>query len=170
MCFPTGCGRRIGYVQPTATLRGKYQYNNIMYMAADLVVGAASGGTWEEFVQQRIFAPLGMTGANFRSVDAEAAVVGHCVHYRVVWENGDGDIDLFTDFMRSLPAPPRGPITAAVARGSAVFNAINCDTCHVPTMIQALTAPENKSVATATMPRIENRRTASNCSLSHAGV
>ncbi len=65
--------RRIGYVQPTVQLRAKYQYNNIMFMAAGLVVGALTGGTWEEFVQARIFDPLGMTGANFRSEDAERA-------------------------------------------------------------------------------------------------
>lgn len=65
--------RRIGYVQPTAQLRARYQYNNIMFMAAGLVVGAVTGGTWEKFVRARIFEPLEMHGANFRSEEAERA-------------------------------------------------------------------------------------------------
>lgn len=55
-------------------LREVQQHNNIMYMAAGLVVGAVTDGTWEEFVQTRIFDALEMTGANFRSEDAERAL------------------------------------------------------------------------------------------------
>jgi len=48
-----------------------------------------------------------------------------------VGEDDANDIDAFTLFMRSLKAPPRGPITAAVTAGQTVFNAIGCATCHV---------------------------------------
>jgi CxxC motif-containing protein (DUF1111 family) len=45
-------------------------------------------------------------------------------------EDDAGDVDVFTLFMRSLKAPPRGPITAQVTRGQANFNAAGCVTCH----------------------------------------
>jgi CxxC motif-containing protein (DUF1111 family) len=45
-------------------------------------------------------------------------------------EDDAGDVFVFTDFMRSLKAPPRGPITAQVTTGQNVFNSIGCATCH----------------------------------------
>lgn len=42
------------------SLRGGYTYQNIMYATAGLVIEAASGQTWEDFMHQRIFDPLGM--------------------------------------------------------------------------------------------------------------
>jgi len=48
-----------------------------------------------------------------------------------VGEDDANDIDAFTLFMRSLKAPPRGPITAAVTAGQTQFNNVGCATCHV---------------------------------------
>ena len=42
------------------------------------------------------------------------------------------DITAFADFMRSTMAPARGPITADVQAGEAVFGTIGCAVCHVP--------------------------------------
>jgi CxxC motif-containing protein (DUF1111 family) len=49
-------------------------------------------------------------------------------------EDDGTDIALFTNFMRSLTAPPRDAVQAATAsaqRGAALFDAIGCATCHV---------------------------------------
>jgi len=48
-----------------------------------------------------------------------------------VGEDDENDIDEFTSFMRSMKAPPRGPITAAVTRGQTNFNNAGCAVCHV---------------------------------------
>jgi CxxC motif-containing protein (DUF1111 family) len=45
-------------------------------------------------------------------------------------EDEGEDVELFTTFMRSLPVPARGPITADVTAGQAIFNNIGCDDCH----------------------------------------
>ena len=45
-------------------------------------------------------------------------------------DDGD-DVEAFTDFMRALRAPARGPITADVTAGSSLFDAIGCAVCHV---------------------------------------
>ena len=52
---------RLRYLEPTAPIRTKYLYNNLMYTAAGQVIEELSGKTWEQFVQQRIFDPLGMS-------------------------------------------------------------------------------------------------------------
>ena len=48
------------YLEPSAALRGRYQYNNLMYVAAGYLAGRLSGGTWEQLLQARLFDPLGM--------------------------------------------------------------------------------------------------------------
>src|SRR5918911_376082 len=45
---------RLRYLEPSKDFRAIWQYQNLMYMAAGVVVEHISGCTWEEFVQQRI--------------------------------------------------------------------------------------------------------------------
>jgi CxxC motif-containing protein (DUF1111 family) len=56
--------------------------------------------------------------------------------------HGDGlaDIDRFARFVRATKAPPRDgalAATAAAVRGSALFDAVGCATCHVRTLATA---------------------------------
>ena len=46
--------------RPAYSFRGGYAYNNNFYAVAGLVVEAASGTPWDEFVRQRILRPLEM--------------------------------------------------------------------------------------------------------------
>ncbi|MCB0526878.1 MAG: serine hydrolase [Saprospiraceae bacterium] len=64
---------RLRYLQPNKSLRTAWQYNNLMFMTAGYLVERISGKTWEAFVQQNIFAPLGMTNSNFSVKDMAAA-------------------------------------------------------------------------------------------------
>jgi CubicO group peptidase (beta-lactamase class C family) len=52
--------RAIAQLRPATSLRSRYAYNNVMYVAAGEVVAAASGRSWDEFVRGRILTPLGM--------------------------------------------------------------------------------------------------------------
>jgi CubicO group peptidase (beta-lactamase class C family) len=52
--------RAAGRAKPTAKLREKYQYQNVMYSAAGEVVARAQGSTWEAVVSNLILKPLGM--------------------------------------------------------------------------------------------------------------
>ncbi|GGK76397.1 serine hydrolase [Rufibacter glacialis] len=52
---------RAKYLKPSYPFRGGYGYSNLMFIAAGEVVAAVSGKTWEQFIQERIFQPLGMT-------------------------------------------------------------------------------------------------------------
>jgi CubicO group peptidase (beta-lactamase class C family) len=56
---------RLRYLEPNKDFRTTWQYQNLMYLTAGYLVGVVAGTTWEEFVQERIIAPLGMRASNF---------------------------------------------------------------------------------------------------------
>lgn len=58
--------KRMRHFKFSASFREKYQYNNLMYYAAGHLVEKIAGQKWETFVQERIFAPLGMVASNFQ--------------------------------------------------------------------------------------------------------
>jgi len=51
---------RVRYMQPSWSFRSKAQYQNIMYLAAGQIIPAITGQSWDDFVQERIFEPMGM--------------------------------------------------------------------------------------------------------------
>jgi len=64
---------RLRYLEPSRQLHAKFQYNNLMFMTAGLLVERASGSTWEQFVRTRILDPLGMKNTNFSVNDSQKA-------------------------------------------------------------------------------------------------
>ena len=57
--------KRLRHLPLSAGFRERYQYNNLMYYVAAHLVERVAGQRWEDFVHERIFAPLGMTASNF---------------------------------------------------------------------------------------------------------
>ncbi len=66
--------------KPTAKLGEKFQYQNIMFVAAGMIEGTVYGSTWFDLVKQRIFQPLGMTRTN-TSVAQTLADPDHSLGY-----------------------------------------------------------------------------------------
>ena len=56
--------RRIRYLKPSSSLRSKFGYQNIMYLAAGEIVPSVAGKSWDDFLRERIFQPLGMTSSS----------------------------------------------------------------------------------------------------------
>lgn len=52
---------KMNMVKPSYSLRSGFIYQNIFYLYAGKVIEKVSGQPWEEFIQKRIFQPLGMT-------------------------------------------------------------------------------------------------------------
>lgn len=50
----------------SATFREKFIYNNLMYYTVAYLVEKLADQKWEDFVQERIFNPLGMVASNFK--------------------------------------------------------------------------------------------------------
>ncbi len=52
---------RLKHLQPSRDLRSAYQYNNLMFMAAGVLVEKLTGKSWEDNLRERVFLPLGMS-------------------------------------------------------------------------------------------------------------
>lgn len=61
--------RRLRFIQPTASFRSAWQYQNVTYALGGTIIERVSGKSWDAFTRERIFAPLGMT-------ESEALVSG----------------------------------------------------------------------------------------------
>lgn len=67
MFFPDGSDFRIDdllssfqYFKPVSAFRTKFDYDNLLYLVAGELIKRTSGMPWEQFIQTRIFDPLGM--------------------------------------------------------------------------------------------------------------
>jgi len=56
--------QRVRHLRPASSFRSGYGYQNIMYLAAGEMLGGLAGGTWDDFLAERLFRPLGMTRSN----------------------------------------------------------------------------------------------------------
>lgn len=91
----------------------------------------------ESFAADAYLNEMGITSPLFPEENTSSGrFVGYGSRFdRVPDPEDDGeDIVAFANFMRSTKAPTRGPITAAVAAGDALFNEIGCSSCHTPTI------------------------------------
>jgi len=55
--------RGLRFLKPSCGFRTRYTYDNILYIVAGIVLERVSGLGWDQFVQERIFNPLGMREA-----------------------------------------------------------------------------------------------------------
>jgi CubicO group peptidase (beta-lactamase class C family) len=51
---------RLRYIKPATSFRSAYAYDNVLYIAAGRMIEQLSGKSWESFMTERIFQPLGM--------------------------------------------------------------------------------------------------------------
>ncbi len=52
--------QRLRYLKPVSSFRSQFAYQNVTYLVAGQIIHAITGVSWDDFVRQRIFAPLGM--------------------------------------------------------------------------------------------------------------
>ena len=55
---------RLRFIKPATSFRSRYAYDNVLYLVAGQVVAAVSGKSWDNFIKERIFAPLGTSASN----------------------------------------------------------------------------------------------------------
>lgn len=53
----------VKFLEPESSFRSKFAYNNNMFIIAGEVLKRVSGLTWEEFIEQKIMKPVGMTNS-----------------------------------------------------------------------------------------------------------
>ncbi|MDH3649131.1 MAG: beta-lactamase family protein, partial [Saprospiraceae bacterium] len=74
---------RLQFLEPTKSFRTTFQYQNLMFMTAGILVERLSGKSWEDFTSERILDPLGMSRSNF-SVRISEKEANAAVPYVVV--------------------------------------------------------------------------------------
>ena len=63
--------RRVRFLEPSWSFRSHFGYQNIMYLAAGQIIPDVTGESWDEFVDERIFTPLGMEASNTSTLALE---------------------------------------------------------------------------------------------------
>ena len=64
---------RLRYLEPSQPFRTTYQYQNLMFMTAGVLIEDVSKLSWEEFTRNRILNPLDMSSTNFSINDLQNA-------------------------------------------------------------------------------------------------
>jgi CubicO group peptidase (beta-lactamase class C family) len=55
---------RVRFLKPATSFRTTYAYSNLMFVTAGQLVAAVSGKSWDDYVRERVFLPLGMKNTN----------------------------------------------------------------------------------------------------------
>ncbi len=101
--------QRVRYMEPTAGIREKWQYNNFMFLAQGMIVEKLTGKTWEQNIKEKFFGPLEMNHSNTNifefEKDSEASLP-----YTV---NAKGDIEKI-DYFNIDGMGPAGSINSSV--------------------------------------------------------
>ncbi|MBX2966012.1 MAG: serine hydrolase [Cyclobacteriaceae bacterium] len=53
------------HLEPNKSFRERWEYQNLMYLAAGVLIEELSGKSWEDFTKEKILDPLGMNTTNF---------------------------------------------------------------------------------------------------------
>jgi CubicO group peptidase (beta-lactamase class C family) len=75
--------RRFRFVKPATSFRSRYAYDNVLYMIAGQIVAAVSGKSWDDFIRERIFKPLGMSTSNTTVAQLNASSDAATPHAKV---------------------------------------------------------------------------------------
>lgn len=63
--------RRLAFLKPSADLRVKFQYNNLMFLTAGYLLEVLTEKKWEDAIRSHVFEPLGMRRTNFSIEDSQ---------------------------------------------------------------------------------------------------
>ncbi len=109
------------YLKPVTGFREKFAYDNILYIVAGVLVEAVSGQSWESFVADNIFRPLGMKDAHANYMPGASNAVS--LHARTSSSiRGVGDEAVITEPNGFNVVGPAGTINASPADMAAWMN------------------------------------------------
>ena len=100
---------RVRFLKPATSFRSQFAYNNLMFVTAGQVVAENAGETWDEYVREKIFLPLGMKNTNSSTSSFDASGDWAYPHEKV-----DGKLQPIP-FENLDNAGPAGSINSSVA-------------------------------------------------------
>ena len=100
---------RVRFLKPATSFRTTYAYSNLMFVTAGQVVAAVSGKSWDDYLRETFFAPLGMRSTNTTATSFRTGDNWALPHSKV-----DGKLQ--TVAMEALDnAGPAGSINSSIA-------------------------------------------------------
>jgi len=99
---------RLRFLEPSQPFRTKFQYQNLMYMTAGLLVEAVSNQSWEDFTKDNIFVPLEMNNTNFSFYESQQTS-----NYAKPYKE-DNKIVKLTEFRDMKAIGPAGSINSTI--------------------------------------------------------
>jgi len=100
---------RLRFLKPKTSFRTTYAYSNVMFLTAGQVVAAVSGETWDDYIREKIFQPLGMKNSNTSAAAYKPGANWATPHSKI-----DGKLQP-TYFENLDNAAPAGSINSSVA-------------------------------------------------------
>lgn len=97
------------YLEPACGLRQEFQYNNLMYTIAGLVVERITGQSWEEATTRRLLIPLDMKNSTVTWEQLET-----CLNYALPHAEMDGHIKIIPFHDTTVENPGGGISSNAV--------------------------------------------------------
>jgi len=100
---------RLQYLVPNVDFRVVFQYQNLMYATAGYLIECVTGQTWEEFVAERIFKPLGMERTNTSVHDSRQSD-----DYALPYAEEEGEVKEIPFYDRVQATGPAGSINSSL--------------------------------------------------------
>ena len=148
---------RLRFLEPTRDLRGRWQYNNLMFVTAGVLLEKVTGSSWEDFTRRRLFAPLGMTRSNFSVLVSQKAD-----DFALPYSEEDGKVRRIP-FRDITPVAPAGAINSSVEEmsryllfhlalgkheGKQLLSRAVCEEMQAPQMVMPLALQKQNPFAT----------------------
>jgi CubicO group peptidase (beta-lactamase class C family) len=118
LIFPQGNATRdeiihaFRHLKPSSSFRSRYDYDNLLYIVAGEVVERVSGVPFTEFVETRLFQPLGMDNCVATPSRAPASAVVATPHLLM-----DGELETTRSGLNDVTAPAGGVTCSARSMG-----------------------------------------------------
>jgi CubicO group peptidase (beta-lactamase class C family) len=100
---------KLRFMKPASSFRSHYAYDNLLYMTAGQIIPAVTGTSWDDYIRQHIFAPLGMNHSNVSNTEFKNGDDYASPHERV-----DGKLQVIP-FEALDNAGPAGAINSCAA-------------------------------------------------------
>jgi len=100
---------KLRYMKPHSSFRSRYAYDNLLYMTAGQIIPAVTGQSWEDYVRERIFKPLGMMHSNLSVTEFKPSD-----NYAAAHERLDGKLQVI-EFDPVDNIAPAGSINSSAA-------------------------------------------------------
>jgi len=145
---------RIRHLKLNKSPRSLYEYNNLMFTTAGLVIERVTGKSWEKFIKERLFEPLGMqnssaTAQGLRSAENKAlpyqptkdCPAGTPTLAKYLDFDGMGACGTVNSTIADMAKWASMNLNHGVFKGKTIISEKGLKEIHTPNIVQRMAAP-----------------------------